>query len=310
MSKIRERINYLLYLIALVAAIVIVYQAFTTGFKKGEFEGKYYPPAEKRAAVEEEKPADLRLLRIETPELLALGQKQFKLNCASCHGNSGTGDGPKAATLNPPPRNFTTEKFKKGASVLQIYNTLATGVTGTSMPSFDLLPEENRMAMAHYVRTFVPDSPDDPQELIDALPVVSDDTQAATPTDSTQTDSTAKQSVTIPVDQAIKIYLDENRMTEIAVAQPRENQVFIKYCASCHGESGEGKLWVDQIGPASAIYLKTKSMSYMPAKLKDKITFVDFISKGSPGMNNHRFGLLTRDEINELFDYMKNMRQE
>ena len=38
---------------------------------------------------------------ISTPELVAKGKEQFSLQCVSCHGAHGQGDGPAAAALNP-----------------------------------------------------------------------------------------------------------------------------------------------------------------------------------------------------------------
>lgn len=38
---------------------------------------------------------------------LARGKKLFEANCASCHGNSGKGDGPAGAALNPKPADLT-----------------------------------------------------------------------------------------------------------------------------------------------------------------------------------------------------------
>ena len=47
----------------------------------------------------------------------AAGKEFFvKTNCNSCHGMEGAGDGPLAAVLNPPPRNFTVGDFKFDAN--------------------------------------------------------------------------------------------------------------------------------------------------------------------------------------------------
>jgi cytochrome c553 len=42
----------------------------------------------------------------------AAGKTSFDTNCASCHGESGKGDGPVGAALQPPPRDFTKAEFK------------------------------------------------------------------------------------------------------------------------------------------------------------------------------------------------------
>jgi mono/diheme cytochrome c family protein len=47
----------------------------------------------------------------------AAGKDLFvKTNCNSCHGLEGAGDGPLAAVLNPPPRNFVVGDFKFDAN--------------------------------------------------------------------------------------------------------------------------------------------------------------------------------------------------
>ncbi len=42
----------------------------------------------------------------------AAGKATFELNCVSCHGVSGKGDGPVGAVLQPPPRDFSQGDFK------------------------------------------------------------------------------------------------------------------------------------------------------------------------------------------------------
>lgn len=39
-------------------------------------------------------------------DAVAAGQTLYATNCASCHGDSGGGDGPAAASLDPKPRNL------------------------------------------------------------------------------------------------------------------------------------------------------------------------------------------------------------
>ena len=42
----------------------------------------------------------------------AAGKTAFVTNCASCHGETGKGDGPVGAALQPPPRDFSKGEFK------------------------------------------------------------------------------------------------------------------------------------------------------------------------------------------------------
>jgi mono/diheme cytochrome c family protein len=41
----------------------------------------------------------------------AAGKDAFELNCSSCHGMTGKGDGPVAAALTPKPRDFSQGAF-------------------------------------------------------------------------------------------------------------------------------------------------------------------------------------------------------
>lgn len=94
---------------------------------------------------------DLEKLLKPTPELIAKGKAQYS-NCAACHGDAGKGDGPAAAAFNPKPRNFVSEKFKNGDSVIGIVGTLTKGLP-PNMPAFPSIPLEERFALAHYVRS-------------------------------------------------------------------------------------------------------------------------------------------------------------
>ncbi len=79
-----------------------------------------------------------------SPESVARGKELYKLlECNACHGESGRGDGPSAATLDPDvwgnkqkPFDLTQGRLKSGPSPKDIYRTFMTGVGGTAMPSY------------------------------------------------------------------------------------------------------------------------------------------------------------------------------
>lgn len=87
------------------------------------------------------------------PPSLARGAVVFRERCASCHGETGRGDGPKAKTLKgPPPADLTDPIVMGGTTLLEIFRRIAIGVPGTAMPEFgEDLSEENRWAVAAYV---------------------------------------------------------------------------------------------------------------------------------------------------------------
>jgi len=87
-----------------------------------------------------------------SPVLLEMGKRTYSIYCVACHGETGAGDGSAAAKLDPRPRNFSTEPFKQGSSARQIFDTLGKGVPGTAMVKFTNLSEQERWALAWYVR--------------------------------------------------------------------------------------------------------------------------------------------------------------
>ncbi len=88
------------------------------------------------------------------------GKDLFNTNCSSCHGETGQGNGPAGATLNPPPRNFvdpSKQVWKNGPKISNMYVTLQEGIPNTGMASFSNLPPEDRFDIIQYVQTFNPD---------------------------------------------------------------------------------------------------------------------------------------------------------
>jgi cytochrome c oxidase cbb3-type subunit 2 len=96
------------------------------------------------------------------------GENIYKeLECDKCHGPTGKGDGPSAATLTDDfdrtirPYDFTRGPglMKGGSTPQAIYRTFMTGLDGTPMPSFiDELEEHQRWQLVHYIRSLSPAS--------------------------------------------------------------------------------------------------------------------------------------------------------
>jgi c(7)-type cytochrome triheme protein len=94
-----------------------------------------------------------------SPEISKHGEKLFQGLCAGCHGKDGDGKGPFAPFLNPQPRDFSGQAFKRriDASDIQsvdigLYRTLSLGIKGTAMPAWSALPPRDRWALVHYVK--------------------------------------------------------------------------------------------------------------------------------------------------------------
>ena len=86
-----------------------------------------------------------------TPPSHARGAELYQTECASCHGDLGAGDGPKAAEYDPPPADLSDFLRLSNQSPLDFYRRVTIGVAGTAMPSFEeVLSEEDRWAVALY----------------------------------------------------------------------------------------------------------------------------------------------------------------
>ncbi|MFK7873408.1 MAG: FTR1 family protein [Oligoflexales bacterium] len=95
----------------------------------------------------------LDLARAPTHKLnLVRGEQLYSQLCASCHGDTGHGDGPASPGLEPPPRNFHNTEAMETASPLKFFNIQTTGLEGTSMVSYkDVLSAEQRWDIAFYL---------------------------------------------------------------------------------------------------------------------------------------------------------------
>lgn len=96
-----------------------------------------------------------------TPSLVARGKDLFtKQKCVDCHGESGRGDGKIAGSLKDAWKHavfvhdITTPAYlKSGHTAKDIFRTLSTGLDGSPMGSFSHLPERDRWALVHYIRS-------------------------------------------------------------------------------------------------------------------------------------------------------------
>ncbi len=78
----------------------------------------------------------------------------FGANCMVCHGQTGAGDGPAAASLNPKPANLRVH-MAAGHTDGQLFEWISQGIDGTAMPAFEgRLSEQQRWDAINYIRTF------------------------------------------------------------------------------------------------------------------------------------------------------------
>lgn len=84
-----------------------------------------------------------------------------KLQCLTCHGETGAGDGFSAPTLKDsfgvpiPPRDFNTGSFRGGATGADLYTRIAVGLGGTPMVAYpdEVVSPRDRWALVHYIQS-------------------------------------------------------------------------------------------------------------------------------------------------------------
>lgn len=79
------------------------------------------------------------------------GAKVYQVNCESCHGPQGHGDGPVGAVLTPQPKNLPELAAQIGDDYL--FWRISTGKPGTSMaPWVGILTDEQIWQVVTYIR--------------------------------------------------------------------------------------------------------------------------------------------------------------
>ena len=84
---------------------------------------------------------------------LETGRDIFYKHCKACHGYKGNGKTFAANVMNPPPKNFTSEKSKKELTVERMIHSVTKGRKGTAMMPWEsnFTPTEIQ-AVVHYIR--------------------------------------------------------------------------------------------------------------------------------------------------------------
>jgi len=83
-------------------------------------------------------------------KIVEQGEKVAKVNCVSCHGASGKGDGVAAAALNPKPADWTSSRVQSESDG-ELFWKISNG--RGPMPPWKHLPENDRWAVIRYIRS-------------------------------------------------------------------------------------------------------------------------------------------------------------
>ena len=220
-------------------------------------------------------------------ELMTLGKQVYEKRCTGCHGVKGDGNGPAAEFLNPKPRDFTSGvyKFKStpGIDALptdsDLFATLTHGLWGTSMPSWYMIKERERIAVIQYIKTF------------------SDRWEK----------ERVPQALAVPSEPAV---------TETSLAKGKA--LYQQNCMICHGNEGKGNgplagmlkdFWEQPIRPANLTLPAGAPGGVKLGQGSDHIFKTLMIGIGGGPMPAYQ-GQLTSDEIWDIVHYVQSLRVE
>lgn len=93
-----------------------------------------------------------------TPESIAAGKKLYDTQCASCHGETGKGDGKMAASITgDKPSDLSDASWKHGSSDGEIFTLIKDGSKGTGMRGYGArMKPDDIWNVVNYVRTLGP----------------------------------------------------------------------------------------------------------------------------------------------------------
>jgi mono/diheme cytochrome c family protein len=88
---------------------------------------------------------------LQSADARARGRALFLEHCALCHGERGDGHGQRSEGLSQPPRDFTRVAWRQSTSPQRVFFAIREGLSGTPMPEWKSLSEEDAWDMTAYV---------------------------------------------------------------------------------------------------------------------------------------------------------------
>jgi caa(3)-type oxidase subunit IV len=244
---------------------------------------------------------------VSRPELVAHGKELFAVQCISCHGAAGHGDGPAAAALNPHPRNFVspTETWKNGRKPTMVFKTLKEGIAGSGMASFATLPSDDRWALAHYVLTLGAAAEKDTAG--DFAKIGVDPNKAGGGETEAPTISIKLAMEQMAVSDAPAHLYHANLEWGANDTVTAGRALYQAKCVQCHGTQGEGGIKVRNMGVNPVAYVVTAPFAAHGETVGSEQAFSRVVIEGLSGEMMPAQGQLSATEIRELQQYVRGL---
>lgn len=89
--------------------------------------------------------------RLASPAALERGRMLFLEHCALCHGVEGDGRGRRREGFARPPRDFRSSSWRTAATPRRVFHAVREGLSGTAMPSWNALPDDDLWDLTAHV---------------------------------------------------------------------------------------------------------------------------------------------------------------
>ncbi len=206
------------------------------------------------------------------------GREIYRQNCASCHGDQGTGATWTMSSLNPPPRDFTRETLPRARMI----ESVTQGRPGTAMMAFgSRLDKAEIDAVVDYIRA----------EFMRAGPAPAESPPAPPPARVTEppAETLAAADMGLPFPGGLR---GDAR---------RGGDFYMGNCHVCHGEDGDGR------GPRSS-FIRPAPRDFLSAESRRALNRPALYKAISAGMRGTVMPawrtVLTEQEIADVAEFV------
>ena len=247
------------------------------------------PPASHGGAVRGGPGSNARRI---IPINASLGERVYLNNCAVCHGDKGAGAMWTQASLNPPPRDFTSAQARQELTRKRMITSVTYGRPDTAMMSFrKRLSDQEIAAVVDYVRaTFIEGS-----AKAAAVPPLGHGSAAMPPV---AAHAVTKPPVPAPiVDADMSLPFPKGLMGDAA----KGRAFYMENCYVCHGKAGDGE------GPRAA-FIRPKPRNFLHPDARrtlNRPTLLKAIYNGKVGTVMPAWGkVLSEQEIANVAEFV------